>query len=70
MRVIADRKRCVGNGICEGIEPNVFEVGEDGIVIVHDAKMSDADHEQVAHAVHNCPAKALNLAETMNIGVR
>lgn len=61
MKVVADRERCVGNGICEGIHPTVFEVGDDGIVIVHNENIRAEDRELVAHAVDSCPAQALEL---------
>jgi ferredoxin len=62
-RVVVDRNRCVGNGICEGLQPEVFEVGSDGIVIVHEEKVGEADPEQLANAVHSCPAQALELVD-------
>lgn len=60
MKVAANDK-CVGNGICEGILPSVFEVGDDGVVIVHNDKIRDEDHDLVADAVNSCPAQALLL---------
>lgn len=63
MKVVADRERCVGNGICEGIVPTVFEVGDDGIVTVHNENIGEEDRELVARAVDCCPAQALGLAE-------
>jgi ferredoxin len=63
MKVIADRDRCMGNGICEGIHPAVFEVGDDGIVIVHNENVREADRDLVEHAVNSCPTQALCIAE-------
>jgi ferredoxin len=63
MKVIADRELCMGNGICEGIHPAVFEVGDDGIVIVHNENIRDEDRELVENAVASCPTQALRLAD-------
>jgi ferredoxin len=63
MKVIADRDLCMGNGICEGIHPAVFEVGDDGIVIVHNENIREEDRELVTHAVDSCPTQALRLIE-------
>jgi len=60
MKVEANDK-CVGNGICEGIHPSVFEVGDDGVVIVHNDKIREEDHDLVDYAVKSCPAQALRL---------
>jgi ferredoxin len=63
MKLTADRERCLGNGICEGIHPSVFEVGDDGIVIVHDENIREEDRELITHAVDSCPTRALQLVE-------
>lgn len=63
MKVIADRDLCMGNGLCEGIHPAVFEVGDDGIVIVHHENIREQDRELVEQAVAACPAMALRLID-------
>lgn len=62
MKVIADPDRCVGNGICEGILPAVFEVGDDGFVIVHNERIGANDADKVRQAASSCPTEALRLA--------
>lgn len=59
MRIEADRDRCVGSGTCEMLAPDVFEVGDDGVVTV--LRPDDAG-EQVQDAVQQCPTQALRLA--------
>ena len=59
MRIEADRERCVGSGTCEMLAPDVFEVGNDGVVAV--LRPDDAD-ESVQDAVQQCPTQALRLA--------
>ncbi len=59
-RVRVDRSRCLGTGGCEAVAPEVFEVGDDGVVRV---LVDEADDEAVRDAVHACPTMALALAD-------
>jgi ferredoxin len=63
MRLEVDVDKCTGHGICESIADDVFEVQDDGLLIIdHDmAAMSDRDLLQ--QAVIQCPAAALRLAD-------
>ncbi|MDT3446636.1 MULTISPECIES: ferredoxin [unclassified Pseudofrankia] len=61
MKLVVDRGRCTGIGICESIAPDVFEVGDDGVLVVHSEDFDG--NEQVAEAVRSCPAMALSIAE-------
>ncbi len=62
-RVQVDRERCVGSGVCESLAPDVFEVDDDGLLMVH-REEPDADQlEDVRDAVQQCPARALALSE-------
>lgn len=33
-RIVADREKCTGLGLCESIAPDVFEIDDDGTLIV------------------------------------
>lgn len=61
MRIIADRNTCQGLGMCEAMQPDFFEVGEDGIVVVHDDQPDEADRADLQAAVDSCPVSALTL---------
>lgn len=63
MKIIVDRDRCMGNGVCEGIHPAVFEVGDDGIVFTHDENIRENDRELITRAVESCPTQALRIAD-------
>ena len=63
MRVQADLDRCIGSGNCELLAPDVFEVGEDGVVQVLRPQPGQADEDAVRDAVAQCPTGALALAE-------
>jgi len=62
-RVQVDRERCVGSGVCESLAPEVFEIDDDGVLQVHHEEPSADELDDVQHAVQQCPARALALAE-------
>jgi ferredoxin len=60
-RVQVDRERCVGSGTCEALAPDLFEVGDDGIVELLRPPASDGDDAAASDAVSGCPTGALSL---------
>jgi ferredoxin len=62
-RVQVDRDRCVGSGTCESLAPDVFEVDDDGTLMVHREEPDGDQVDGVRDAVQACPARALSLAE-------
>ncbi len=62
-RVQVDPDLCVGSGACEALAPDVFEVDEDGVLVVHRAEPADEDLPGVRDAVRACPTRALSLEE-------
>ncbi|MGV0792708.1 ferredoxin [Mycolicibacterium sp. XJ1819] len=63
MRVEVDLDKCTGHGMCESIAEDVFEVGGDGIVVIHDAERPESDRDRLLRAVTGCPVGALRLIE-------
>lgn len=63
MRVEVDLDKCTGHGICESIAEEVFEVSDDGIVVIHDNERPEADRDRMQQAVTQCPVAALRLAD-------
>ncbi|MDZ8275050.1 ferredoxin [Microbacterium aquimaris] len=63
MKIIVDRGRCTGIGICESVSPDYFEVGDDGVLIQTREFVAPEDRDEVSEAVLSCPAAALSLAE-------
>lgn len=52
---------CTGHGVCEGIRPDLFEVGSDGQVHLQTDNFTESDLGDVEYAVEQCPARALTL---------
>jgi ferredoxin len=63
MKVGVDLAKCTGHGICESIAEEVFEVQDDGTVLIHDAERPESDRDRMKQAVTQCPAAALKLSD-------
>ncbi|MFE9576972.1 ferredoxin [Nocardia sp. NPDC006044] len=61
MKIDADRARCAGHGMCEALAPNLFRVGDDGIVVPVADAIADTDRDLIRLAVDSCPVEALRL---------
>jgi len=49
-----DRDLCVGSGMCESLEPTVFQVGDDGVAFV---LRDDGDIGRLREAADRCPSE-------------
>jgi ferredoxin len=61
-RVQVDREVCIGAGLCVLTAPEVFDQGDDGLVVMltpYPAEPADA----VREAVRRCPSGALTLRD-------
>jgi ferredoxin len=63
VRVEVDLDKCTGHGICESIAEDVFEVGDDGIVLIDSNERPESDRGRMQQAVTQCPAAALRLLD-------
>ena len=63
MRVEVDLGKCTGHGICESIAEDVFEVQDDGSVLIDDDAVAASDRSLMQKAVMQCPAAALRLLD-------
>lgn len=61
MKIIADRNKCEGLGMCEAMS-QFFEVGDDGIVHILNESPDESHRKDVLAAVDACPMMALKLA--------
>ena len=62
-RIEVDADRCVSTGGCEALAPDVFEVGDDGVLVVHRAEPDGRELADVRDAVAQCPTRALSLID-------
>jgi len=62
MRVTADRKRCVGSGMCVFLAPAAFDQDDrEGRVLVTAERPAPGLHASVRKAVAGCPVAALSV---------
>ncbi len=62
MKVVVDRTKCTGLGICESLAPDHFEVDDQGNLVLLDQNVNDDDRSAVEEAVAGCPTEALRIA--------
>ena len=63
MKAAVDRDKCIGSGMCTTIAPQLFDMDDDGLLIV--IKETPAPHEQrsLLDAVACCPVNALSATD-------
>ena len=59
MRITADRDVCIGAGMCVMNAEEVFDQGDDGIVVVLEVEVPPEHADAAARAVAACPSGAL-----------
>ncbi|MCU1616230.1 MAG: putative ferredoxin [Frankiales bacterium] len=62
-RIVVDRQRCASTGGCEAVAPDVFEIADDGELVVHRPEPDEGDLPDVREAVRTCPTLALTLVD-------
>jgi ferredoxin len=63
MRVEVDLSKCTGHGICESIADDVFEVQNEGTVLIRENERAESDRDRMQQAVTQCPTGALRLVD-------
>ncbi|MCW2786793.1 MAG: fdx [Marmoricola sp.] len=63
MRIVVDRDKCEGLGMCEAMAHEYFEVDDDEIMHVLDETPPESDRDKVHAAVQACPVLALSLQD-------
>lgn len=62
MKILLDRDKCTGLGICESLAPDVFEVDENGDLVMLTDEVPEGKLADVEAAIAGCPTEALRLA--------
>jgi ferredoxin len=63
VRVVVDKTLCEGNGFCESLAPEIFELGDSDVVQIADGEVPPRLEIDVRAAVDQCPKAALRLSE-------
>jgi ferredoxin len=51
---------CIGDGVCEEICPEVFELRDDGLAYVINEEPDESLSEKIDEAIEACPAVAIS----------
>ncbi|WP_419929965.1 ferredoxin [Candidatus Poriferisocius sp.] len=62
VRVAVDRELCIGGGVCEMLEPEVFELDDDIVIssVVGDGLLP---RDRADVVVDRCPGQAISIVE-------
>ena len=63
MRVVVDLNACDLHGLCVEAAPEVFEIGDDGVLKVLNETPEPALRGKVDKAVRECPTGAISISE-------
>ena len=61
--VKVNKEKCLGCGMCVGINSDVFEFGDDGLAKVNKEKITEENKKEVEEAVNSCPVGAIEKEE-------
>ena len=54
-----NKEKCLGCGMCVGINSDVFEFDDDGLAKVNKDKINEDNEEEVKEAINSCPVGAI-----------
>lgn len=60
-KIILDRARCEGHGLCEEAAPGLLHLDDDGEVVIDKEELEAGDLDAANAAVRVCPVAALRL---------
>jgi ferredoxin len=63
MKVEVDWDLCESNGVCMGIAPEVFDLGDDDMLTVLQPEVTPENEEQIRDAIRQCPRQAIFISE-------
>ena len=63
MKIEVDWGLCESNGVCMGINPEVFHLGDDDMLTVLQEEVTPEIESDVREAVRQCPRQAISIKE-------
>jgi ferredoxin len=62
-KIEVDWGLCESNGVCMGIIPEVFQLGDDDMLSVLQTEVTPENEAQIREAVRQCPRQAISIVE-------
>jgi ferredoxin len=63
MRIEVDWDLCESNGVCMGVIPEVFQLGDDDMLSVLQPEVTPENETLVREAVRQCPRQAISIED-------
>jgi len=63
MKPVIDQDMCIGDGACEDLCPEVFQLGDDGLAHVIDENPGEELYGAVRDAEDACPVACITIEE-------
>lgn len=63
MRVVVDPNVCEANGLCAGIAPDVFRLGDDDVLTLLLPDPPEERRAAVLQAARSCPKQAITVVD-------
>ncbi|MFE7214072.1 ferredoxin [Streptomyces sp. NPDC001698] len=61
MKIVLDRPRCEGHGLCEEAAPQLMHLDDEGELVLDREEVAEADAALANAAVRVCPVAALRV---------
>lgn len=62
-KIQVDWDLCEANGVCMGINPDIFLLGDDDMLTVLQEEVTPENESDVREAVRQCPRQAISIVE-------
>lgn len=59
MKVKVNKDKCLGCGMCVGINSDVFDFSDDGLAEAKNENINNENIEEVKNAMESCPVSAI-----------
>lgn len=61
--VKVNKDKCLGCGMCVGINPDVFSFDDDGLAKANNDMINEENKDEVNNAIDSCPVGAIEVHE-------
>ncbi len=58
-KIKVNKDKCLGCGMCVGINSDVFDFGDDGLAEAKNDKITEDNEDEVKEAINSCPVGAI-----------